>query len=815
MLEVAGEAVLTYTLRCGIQGKCPSVSLDHYLDNLPPTSTANYKKMTHKGQKKYFTSTDQTQLQKDPSCGSFDITLLHKAILIACEHVADVKDPKWTTASDHLEYLVTKVKTLRNEVIHEKPTIHSDLQFQVKIDELKTMVVRILEAARDRYGRCHQEFVQERDKVVGAVLHLSRESIGKEEILQRSANKMLPLFITETNRQLHDSLSHTRYLDPLHFLSGRQDNKVDVHTVFSRIEVVLNTNTTAPADPGGHEVDYLKLLLLTQLGGGGGGYGTCHAARGKPHLLLIEGDAGTGKTTLLTFLLTEWLQEERQRRMEGLHHYDLLVWVVCREHTSPSLDDLLHHMLPEAKVKYGSLLLPFFKQSRVLFLIDGLDERHDSSRRLVADIMNEGRDAHHFSLLCTSRPEEVIDFKATVPRNYAITHVRIVGISPEERMSVVAKHYEWLTGGTAWKHSPLPHCLEEVLWMDLFRLPLNLLFLATMLFYKPDDFNVKIIQSQLYHFINTWSVDKLQDRLATHASLSARKHRQKKIDTVLKVAHQIALQGLLQSRIYLTSEDEDLLHDSCSREGLPRSEFMQAFYVLRRDVFLGQATERYCSPHKGMQDNFAAHHILACLTHHHHSPGDIMRLLMDAVPGHNLHVGPLKNMLCHLLGLLAHEDFASAMSEAVALIAESGVMTTNQWLAVMANTDTNIHILQRVAQHVAQHMIQQVAQRVRLHVAQRVVQYVVQRTWKRNHTTRDDTDELRVTDSTALAATTLLPLIPKRKVQITLGREPAAMDELVKALECHTVEELWLTHQSTHPHTATSHSRHLLRRIPR
>ncbi|XP_063847697.1 uncharacterized protein LOC135092875 isoform X1 [Scylla paramamosain] len=773
ILERAGETVLSYTLNCGTYGKTPSVSFEDYLRSLPPTSTANYNKISNNTRRKYFTQTDLNQITSHTSCDNFDITLLHKLIKIACENVAGMNDASWKSESDEVEYLVTKVKDTRNEIVHEKLVL-SEQEFYVKIQELKNVIVRTLEATKVRYGRDNSEFQGKRDDIMMAIDNMTKETLGKEEILQRSVSQFLPLFKTETNKQLLDCLSYAKCLDPLHFLSGHENNQVDVQTVFSRIEMMTESRNSSSEET--LSVEYLKLLNLTQPGNP-----SSHTVIQKPQVLVIEGDAGSGKTTLITFVLSEWLQNDSDRRMEGLIHYDLLLWVMCSEQTNTTFDDMLSQALPDVKYRYGNLLLPLLKHCRVLVIIDGLDERTKNSHQLVADILNEGREAANFTAVCTSRPEAVTDFKATVPKKYQISHVKILGISPDERPSVIIKHYKWLMRGRSGNIERLRQLIKETSWMELFRLPLNLLFLATMFFYDRTSANPALIQSQLYNFIVTWSVEKLQDRLAKDASLPSRNFRQKKVKTVLKSIYWVALQGLLQNRIFLTEEDEDFLNESCNKEGLPREEVMQAFFVLRRHVTSGHTTEWYRAPHKGIQEHFAARHIFEQLSDY--TQGDIKRVLQEALRGQELRLAPLRNMLCHLLGMLVqvNNSTTAAVKEVVDLIQESGVKTTERWLHMLTDTGTNTAILKRVAEH--------------------------------QRSLTDNDGDVVVTDTTVFAATALLPLLSKKKIYIRLEREPAGLDALLQALPRHTVVSVWLAHQYNHPHSTTAASGHLFLQV--
>lgn len=781
ILEKAGETVLKYAFQCGTDGKSPLLPLDEYLRNLPETSTTNYirdiqekmrksdasqnrLKIHNKYLEKQFLKAELEQMRGDPSCDNFDITLLFKSIQFACENVADRSHAKWTTPSNEMEYLVWEIKTKRNYCIHTKtPVIHTDEEFHEEAEKVTDLFVRTLEATKTRYNRDESEFTGKKKEVLEAVEN------ARKDVQQKAANDSLPHFKKETNTELQDSLENAKYLDPLHFLSGYEGNRVDVQTVFSSIDMISVKNRVPSGGDRKEQIDYLKLLQITQAVGPPSTTGA-----GQPQILLIEGDAGSGKTTLITFILSEWLKKESCRRMEGLDQYDLLIRIVCREENTPSLDDLLRQVLPESYITYGRYLLPLLKQCKVIFLIDGVDEMSDVSNKLVTDVLSEGKQCANFTIVCTSRPATLPEFKLKTPKNYRTSNVRMFGISPDERTHLAVKHYEWLTGGVAGDTDNLRQVMEEIGWMELFRLPLNILFLATVFHYEPTSVKSTLTQTQLYYLIHEWCIEKLLHRLET-------RNLRKNVDTVLKVAYQVALHGLLQHRIFLTREDKDLLSSSCSSQGLPENEVMQAFYTLQREVTYGVEKERYRVPHKGFQDFFAAQHIVD--RPHGYKQGDIRRVLEDTAPGHEPRLESLGNMLCHLLGLLSRRDSpdAIAMKETVDLIKDSGLEYSRDWLSVLADAVPHPAVLERVAHHI------------------------------KDRPGRKETIE--ITDSTVHAAAALLPLIPPCSIKVTAERTANAGD-FRPALDRHKVVSMELQNHFVHPGSAAT-SGHLLHQFPR
>lgn len=798
ILETAGERVLTYTLKCGTNGKSPAVPLDQYLENLPSNSTSDFNRRVLQRMKKHpksvradickaligslLTPTDISQITHDASCTTFDITLLHKVIKLSCENVAETSAPQWKNpSSDELEPLVTRIKDARNETVHEKMRNITHQEFLQKVDALRITFTEALKATKVRYNRDMGELINEENEVMKLIDAIMKENIGIEEILQKSAGKLLPLFKIETDRELREKLKGTEYLDPLHFLIGQKGKKVNIANIFTKITIEERKDEEHSETTKNecNYIEYLKLLtstfgqLLPQ------GRACTRSQSPCPKMLLVEGDAGSGKTTLLTFVLAEWFKERCDRRFEGLQDYDLVLWVVCREQSSDTLLDLVAKLLPEAYVKYNNLLLPLLKQCKILFLIDGIDERNENSRKLIIDILSHGEHCPNFSLVCTSRPERVLDMKGDTPKKFLIFHVKMVGISVDDRTEFVVKHYNWLTRGTR-DTAPLRQLMFQIVWRKLFRLPLNLLFLSTLYYFKPQNVTPTIKQSELYQFIHEWSVEKLLHRLIKYRQTKTRHAHERSIEKVLSVIKMIALNGLLHGTIYLSDDEENLLYLSCRGEDLPEDEVMQAFYSLRREVRMGKVTERYCAPHKGVQEFLAARNIIENLQMY--KQGDIRDMLQKLMPEQEVDLVPLRNMFCHLIGLLngQNDPMVTALDEAVDLIWESGMANTDDWLNVLADTEAHPKAMQRVAHHIRTH---------------------------------PDYEIIVVEDGTLDIAKVLLPLVPQRTIEIMFRRERSDVYDLIPALAHHTVTDVWQEHHYKHLGSITSE--HLLQLLPR
>lgn len=858
ILEGPGATVLTRALKYGTRNT-PPVQLNDYLNNLPPTSTANFCSLSNKDKKKKtFTSPEMKQIMGDTSWNYFDITLLYKSIRLACEHVAGLSDVKWKDENE-MEGLITKIKDERNSCIHERPYM-TDQEFQTKVSELEGLFVKTLEAVKVRYKVPDPEFTQVKCGLQKGI----RDVLGcftVEEIMRIDSIKLLPLFKEMAKRRLTSTYKKAQLFDPLCFLNGSPETLIHVQTVFSKITIKENVKQT--------ETDCLDLLRLTLSLGQSleppryrqlrqRSHSTpllqstqpthrvqlLHLPRSiqpshtvqptqpsskvyppqpiqpvRPQLLVISGVAGSGKTTLLTFILSEWLKDSRNCQIDYLDQYDLVLRILCQERDGTSLKEFLEQVFPES-VMFGTHTMPLLKKCRVLFLIDGLDEFNSSSYQLVLNILDQCKEMPEFSIMCTSRLERVADFIQSVPQNYGKLQVHIEGIARANRTEFVLKHYNSLSHNRSTNTDGLRQLMERIGWRDHLGLPLNLLFLATMFHDDPDSLKNNITQSCMYLTIHQWCVEKLQERLARNPKAAGTNRQTRKIGImkVLKMIYQVALDSLLQDRIILSEENTKRLIEYSEAEKLPSEEMMAAFFSLRQSVANRVIHEKYYIPHKGIQEFYAAQHIVGylqrtsdpeaglirrlyhrivgCLQHNFvvetgpimrlfqyivgrhqqrcvQRAGAIRRLLQNSLQTKPLNVRKLKNLFLHVTGLLTQPDtlpLPGAIEEVVDLLAESGVRGCHNWLSLLEDTKVNIVVLQRVANHVT-------------------------------NTPRDN--EIVITDSTVFSAAALLPLIPGKQVKINLRRE-TNMTKLSQALTGHTCKQLSLEYHYKHPGPATT-----------
>ncbi|XP_050736560.1 uncharacterized protein LOC127008459, partial [Eriocheir sinensis] len=780
ILDGKGKDTMLRVLTWGTPGKSPSQSLDEYLNSLPKDSTASYPHTRNR-----FTKHELNQLRQSPSCSQCDITMLFKAIKLACEGVAGFESQRWVEPSKELEYLLTCIKNKRNETFHgAREMSYSD--FLRTVAELRELLEATLMAAGDRYGRQETEVTKEIEGVHREIDRIMQEVLGEEELLARKGDALKKDFIEEAGRRVRQMLEATVHLDPMSFLSGAC-LRPHVQSMFCRVRIKQNQPGYSDTD-----IEYSDILTLVQgsqapqseetrplespptpARGGAGPMWLRIAStirrifrRGRPRLLLVQGVAGSGKTTLLALIMAEYMKDEGQRTLRGLGQYELLLRAQCRDHHSSSLADLLQQLMPEQFIKYRNLQLPLIKRCRVLFLIDGLDEANENSEKLVHNILFEAKDAPSFTLVCTSRPERVTSFVNKIPSQYEVIRVELTGVPESERLTFVLRYHRLITEQLPVcrrSENDLKHIMEKIGAREQFRLPLNLLFLIWIISHDICISPVTITQAELYLKTHQLCQQKLLDRLCHSPTPMDRWTLEKNLREVLQMLYRVSLVGLSRCQLSLTKDEEDSLRSACVARGLPHQEVLSAFLGLKATWTPWGMQEQYSAPHKGLQDFYAALCVVPLA-----GKGNPKAMKQEIFGTDKVDLSRFQYMLQLVAALLPQPVTDEAAQQVVDLLKRSGVRNEDQWLNIIEETKAAPAIVSLVAQHFP--------------VPQ----------------------DIMVTDSHVRSYTALLPHLPPARVGIVLNKEVAAVAPLLDALAGHTCTRLMLRHHFRYPRPDTT-----------
>ena len=163
-----------------------------------------------------------------------------------------------------------------------------------------------------------------------------------------------------------------------------------------------------------------------------------HAECQSPRTVLIEGDPGMGKTTYCQKLAYDWATKKDEWD-PSFPEIEVLLLLKCNEIQSNIWEAIDDQMLPEEMVDQAKEC--FFKfirenQSKVLLVLDGLDEVDPSNLKLLSSLI-QGKELSGCYIVVTSRHEA-----GSKVRRYFDTLWEIEGFTKKDAESFILKYFK-------------------------------------------------------------------------------------------------------------------------------------------------------------------------------------------------------------------------------------------------------------------------------------------------------------------------------------------------------------------------------------
>ncbi|XP_066953154.1 uncharacterized protein [Macrobrachium rosenbergii] len=325
---------------------------------------------------------------------NLNITVMNKICQVLW--LKGVNDP-----GEELRGLMKKIKDERNSVSHEAHNMtHTDLErrlakFQAVlqetlektkfifpkhsawIDDLKAeiqdAVSKPLEKIREKYDPSNPQDIQRlKDEIEGFQLELSDMIQKSSEAELQWRNERFCLILP------YDWLPQYGTTDPSNIMvclpvaydqglnGGPYDNK----------SVTVYQNEILNKDKMGKEFD----------------------------VVIISGDAGSGKTTILRSYVEGWCKKRTD--MPELSSFSFLISMEFRNHDHDNFDDYLRSLIPRTVALFPfNLVKSVVLCSKCLVLCDGYDEVNEKSRKLFEDVL--ALHSNNMTFVVTTRPGDI------------------------------------------------------------------------------------------------------------------------------------------------------------------------------------------------------------------------------------------------------------------------------------------------------------------------------------------------------------------------------------------------------------------------
>ncbi|XP_069937007.1 uncharacterized protein [Cherax quadricarinatus] len=575
-VKICARNVLYKTFLWGTPDKPASMKLDHYLNNINVPVTS-----------KTFDKTQKEMINKSPDGSEFDVSLLYLSIKLACKDVAPVNDQKWYTEGNIMEYYITAIKNMRNNVLHGQLAV-IDEKYKETLNNLRELLTGCFKTSGEKYGRDQDEVNKEVKHMNDVLDKITTEILVGDDILMYCSDKVKRHMINDSRDKLKEIFQSISYVNPVSFITS--DFKLKVDKIFVDIEVKHGQRGRQ-----GQHISYQHLLKLAQTTAVQQYYKqylsqqqqqyhvsvstpctstdsqqqyqttavpctrTASQQQGTstpPHIILVEGVAGSGKTTLVTLVIDEWTQGG-QGNISDLDNYELLLWVQCRDPTMTCYQQLLDRLMPEVAIKFKDILPKLMKLCKILIIIDGLDEDNESSRRLVQSLLQEFKYCSNIAFLCTSRPEKVENFRRTIPAEYTVQHATLHGISRTNVEQFVRLNHQEITKQTGNNRNTeelVRRVMKSEGLQEHLRLPMNLILMIYIWDHDPDQLNLtSVTHTELYYNIHQLCKHKLIHRLTNHQDTKNMDDTEltDKVNTILMNIYKTSLESLSRDQLDL------------------------------------------------------------------------------------------------------------------------------------------------------------------------------------------------------------------------------------------------------------------------
>ncbi|XP_069936392.1 uncharacterized protein [Cherax quadricarinatus] len=772
-VKFCARNVLYKTFLWGTPDKPTNMKLDDYLKQINVQVTS-----------KSFDKTQKEMIKKSPDGSEFDVSLLYLSIKLACKDVAPFNDQKWYIESEEMEYYITSIKNMRNNVLHGQLAV-TDENYDENIKNLRELLNGCLKTSGEKYGRDEAEVDNQVKQMNDVLDKITTEILVEDDILMYCSDEVKHHMINDSRDKLKEILQSISYVNPVSFITS--DLKLKVDKIFVDIEVkhgqrggegehisyqhllrLVQTTTAVASTSTVSQQQYQTTAVLSSTSTASqeqyqttavpsstssvsqqeyqtraAPSSTCNVLQQQgtsahPHIILVEGLAGSGKTTLVKLVIDEWTQDG-QGNISDLDNYELLLWVQCRDPTMTCYQHLLHRLMPEITIKFKEIHPKLMKLCKILIIIDGLDEDNDSSRTLVQSLLQEFKYCSNIAFLCTSRPEKVENFRRTIPAEYTVTHATLHGISKKNLVQFVRLNHQEITKQTG-NNRNTEELENKVIKLEglheHLRLPMNLILMIYIWDHDPDQLNLtSVTHTELYYNIHELCKHKLIERLTNHEDTKNMddKDLTDNINIMLMYIYKTSLETLSLDQLNYEINTIDKLITTCKQLCLPYKEVLSAFLCLRPTWTVLGIKEQYSAPHKGMQDYFAALYIVRNLNNPQYStptpasatpasatpasatpasatpasatpaltpPVNIRGVLEESIRSGVVDINKYQNVLIHVAGLLylvLDQVPEVPAREVVHLLQESGMRHNNQWLNLLDNTNISPVIVKEIS----------------------------------------------------------------------------------------------------------------------
>lgn len=608
--------------------------------------------MSKKDMKRIFDKTMHDTMKNDPTGNKYDVSLLYVCIMYGCECLSNNSSLYWREVrDDKVESLCTFIKNFRNELTHGKE-VKDDIVLNhdsSKLEEKLEILIRVA-GSDEYYKRSKEEIEKEVAEMKTNINNImttpmkNMECIECKTVLEKLRDDQKNIVVKVSNMNLPHQYKAMSRVDPASFITGEE--RLEVSKIFTQLEVVHEKKVAT--EPVEEKIDYRNLFELKTDDGR------------EPTLVVVEGDAGAGKTTLSKLLLNDWAdwkisEYKNPVQFHSLNNYELILFAEGRNRRISNFANLLKTLMPQADLKLTEEdLVRAVSRMKTLLILDGLDELSKASKNLIIDIVDKYLLSRlgKLHLLITTRPHTLSELPSII-HGHPVIYTRLKGISPDKYEEFVEKlHQTMISKGLSSQSTDdlIDYVRQSREQMgEHYRLPLNLTLLTYLWAADPGRVNSVTTVTELYVALLELIQSRLVERLHEQTSLCKEKLHIL-CQRFLRRLYSACLQTLIHHDVQLSKDSLDELRKSCDNLGLKFEEMTAPFLSVEKDWSAKGYTFELFVPHKSIMEFYAAHTFLYPLLDPSKDEGPIENIIreIEVLRGNNLDASERENMLAML-----------------------------------------------------------------------------------------------------------------------------------------------------------------------
>ncbi|XP_069157737.1 uncharacterized protein [Procambarus clarkii] len=531
-----------------------------------------------------FDAHQRDKLQASSDAATSDVTLLYKLLQRVCG-LAEMNDPAWTTPGPQgpsLEHLIYSLKQHRNTLAHDNVRM-TEQDLKNKLTDLTDLMTKMLVEAGNKWRIDRQDVdkaSRDATEYIDGLRAKIREPLDPSEMdylaqlhqdikvfkshITEEVKQMSKQELTEGYKLLYQIVPAPWLLLNINYNPSR---------AFTRLRLLENPVIGArPSHAAkGQDINYEDILSMRREDGR------------APQCVLLTGEGGMGKTTLLKLILEKWVEDPAAIRHLGT--VDLVFYVQCRDTHLNTFNDLLCQLLPQT-LRDSDTDFQLFKEIilslNILVLIDGYDEVNDHSGRLVKELLHlPGKDVR---LVITTRPGWDQQLSQLVPHTRPRCNILVLGITPERRVEFAKRTIKVLVEEESQRSDITGRFTQRLEQMSQFlgeylKTPLTLTFLELLCVEAPEEFNNLTTNTQVYEKIHDFITNKLVSRLTAKHVTEPKGKCDENVKKFLRFLEEISLRGIQRQEYDLWPETEAEIREKCDTLGLPQEEVLSNYFA--------------------------------------------------------------------------------------------------------------------------------------------------------------------------------------------------------------------------------------------